>query len=106
MVITTEYKTAENYLQMLYALSKEARLYVLSKLTDSLLREETQARASVSRRRAKVVRRSSSNKVTDAQLEARFSGKPMPDYPETEPTWSEVIDSNSGKTIKPIEKWL
>ena len=44
--------------------------------------------------------------MTDAQLEARCAGKPMPQYPETEPTWDEVIDSNSGKTIKPIEKWL
>ena len=106
MVLTADYKTAENYLQMLYTLSKEARLYVLSKLTDSLLKEEVQTKLSEPTRRSRAVRRSSSQEMTDAQLEALFADKPMPDSPVSEPTWEEVIRSNSGKTIKPVEKWL
>lgn len=106
MVLTTEYRTADNYLQLLNTLSKEVRLYVVSKLSDSIFREETLGRTPVSRRKARVVNRSVSKKISDEQLEARFADKPMPSYPPTEPTWAEVIDSNSGKTIKPVEKWL
>lgn len=107
MEMIAEQKTAESYLSMLYALSKEARLYVLSKLTDSLLREEIREKTVPSHsRRAKVIRRSSVHSLTDSELEKRFADKNMPDYPESEPTWSEVINANSGKTIKPVEKWL
>ncbi|MBQ9186758.1 MAG: hypothetical protein IJ144_02900 [Prevotella sp.] len=102
MVVSIERKTAEDYLQLLYALSREARLYVVSKLADSLLQEESGDVLKC--RKARVVRRPST--MSDVELEKRFSGMVSPDYPETEPTWAEVISSNSGKTIKPIEKWL
>ena len=106
MVLTTEFKTAEKYLQMLYALSKEARLYVLSKLSDSLLQDEIKENVPGPRRKAKVLHRSTSSSVTDEELEGVFASEDMPDYPKTEPSWDEVIKANSGKTIKSIEKWL
>lgn len=106
MVVATEHKRIESYLPLLYSLSKEARLYIVSKLTDSLLREEGQVVASTSPKRTARVKRRASSAVSDAELSKRFSGIPMPQYPTEEPTWEEVINSNTGKTIKPIEKWL
>ena len=106
MVLTTELKTAEKYLQILYALSKEARLYVLSKLSDSLLQDEIKNTIPAPRRKAKVLHRTSSAIVTDEEMEGIFASEDMPDYPNTEPSWDEVIKANSGKTNKSIEKWL
>ena len=42
---------------------------------------------------------------SDEQLEARFAGLNMPSQPE-DASWEEIINSNIGKTIKPVEKWL
>ncbi len=105
MLALIEHRTVDNYLAMLYSLSKEARLYIVSKLTDSLLREEEHVGAITSTRKAKIKRRATSV-VSDEEMKSHFSGKPMPQYPTQEPTWSEVISSNSGRTIKPVEKWL
>ena len=51
------------------------------------------------------VKRHSTHAPSDAELEARFAGQAVPTLPE-DPSWSEVISANTGKTIKPIEKWL
>ena len=56
-------------------------------------------------RRVARVRRRAENSPSDAQLEALFSDKPMPNMPE-DASWKCIIDANTGKTIKPIEKWL
>ena len=105
MLALVEHRTVDQYLASLYSLSKEARQYIVSKLTDSLLSDEANAVAPSIRRKAKVKHRSTSI-VSDEELNVRFSDNPMPPYPTEEPTWSEVIKSNSGRTIKPVEKWL
>ena len=51
------------------------------------------------------VKRRAANSPTDAALEARFAELDMPEIP-ADPDWSQVVTANSGKTIKPIEKWL
>ena len=51
------------------------------------------------------VKRRFTHSPSDAELEARFAGLDMPETP-ADPEWSQVISANSGKTIKPIEKWL
>ena len=43
---------------------------------------------------------------SDAELEARFIDAAMPEYPQDEFTCGDIIKANSGRTIKPIEKWL
>ena len=53
----------------------------------------------------KVVRRASAV-PSDAELEAKFANLSMPDKPQDDFTSADIIKSNSGKTIKPIEKWL
>ncbi len=53
----------------------------------------------------RIVKRRSANSPSDAELEARFAGLETPEIP-ADPEWSEVISANTGKTIKPIEKWL
>ena len=56
-------------------------------------------------RKAKVIRRASSS-PSDAELEQRFADLAMPDHIPDSFTSEEIIKSNSGKTIKPVEKWL
>lgn len=56
-------------------------------------------------RKAKIVRKAHSI-PTDRELETRFANLEMPTAPEDDVIWQDVINSNSGKTIKPIEKWL
>ena len=109
MVATVEYKTADNYLQLLSALNRETRLYVVSKLTEALFNEEAAALAATAysaRRKARVVCRHTSSTPSDEELSSLFSDKDMPHYPESEPSLEEVIRSNAGRTIKPVEKWL
>ena len=43
---------------------------------------------------------------TDEELETLFMGKVSASAPVEDYTWSDMITANSGKTIKPIEKWL
>ena len=43
---------------------------------------------------------------TDAHLESLFAGKDSPIPPEEDYNWSDFISANTGKNIKPIEKWL
>ena len=56
-------------------------------------------------KRVAKVRRRANCTPTDAELKARFDNKEMPQMPE-DSSWKEIIDSNIGKTIKPVEKWL
>ena len=76
-------------------------------LGEHLIAEAVQEEKAADTRPAKVfkIKRRSENVPSDAVLEARFAGLEMPEVP-TDPEWSQVISSNSGKTIKPIEKWL
>ena len=65
---------------------------------------KVQSNNSTSRRLAKVKKRSAVA-PSDHQLEAYFAKKAMPLMPE-DPSWKDVIDSNAGRIIKPLEKWL
>ena len=93
----------ETYWKMLSTLSKTVKLKLASKLTNAVLEEEvTDQKPS---RKAKVRRRA--NAVpSDAELESRFADLSMPEYPQDDFTCKDIIDANSGRTIKPIEKWL
>ncbi|MBQ6037558.1 MAG: hypothetical protein IJL37_02675 [Bacteroidaceae bacterium] len=97
----SEISVVDSYWEKLRTLSKTARLYLANKLTDSVKEEEA---IDHTKRIAKVKRHR--NVPTDEELKERFANKPMPPIPEEEPSWKAVIDSNTGKTIKSIEKWL
>lgn len=71
---------------------------------DQAMSEDKRKKLISERRVARVVQRNSS--PTDAQLGEMFSGKKSPSVPEEDFSWSDLISANTGKTIKPIEKWL
>ena len=91
--------------EMLRPLSSKAKLKLASLLTTSLYEEESIRDETTKGSRIAIVRRRAANTPSDAELEARFAGKKMPEIPD-EPILTEVIAANTGKTIKPIEKWL
>lgn len=97
----SEISVVDAYWEKLRTLSKTAKLLLANKLTDSVKEEEATEHT---KRIAKVKRYR--NMPTDEELQERFANKPMPSIPEEEPSWKTVIDSNTGKTIKSIEKWL
>lgn len=96
----TELGIVDSYWEKLRTLSKMARLNLASRLTYSVYEEETAS----TRRVAKIKNRR--NVPTDSELQAYFEGKVPPSIPEQEDTWEAIIDANSGKTIRQIEKWL
>ena len=95
----------QTYWDKLSNLSLRAKLQLASLLTASALDEANESDVSTQTRRTGKVRRRALNSPSDAQLESRFAGTEVPVAPE-DPSWSQVISSNTGKTIKPIEKWL
>ena len=101
----TDREIVESYWNELSPLSKCIKLILASRLTRSVLDEEKTVSRPGSRRVAKIRRRADSA-PSDADLEARFANLGMPQMPESAPSWQDVIKANSGKTIKPIEKWL
>lgn len=100
----SENDIVEAYWNMLSTLSRTVKLKLASKLTNAVLEEETTAQKNYSRK-AKV-RRRSLNVPSDAELEAKFADLAMPKFPQCDYTCKDIIKANSGKTIKPIEKWL
>jgi len=101
----TESDMVDAYWEALRTLSVRAKLKLASLLTTAAFEEESRRDTALqSRKTRKVVRRASSV-PSDEELQARFSGKDTPSIPE-DPSWSQVINSNTGKTIQPIEKWL
>lgn len=94
----------EVYWKMLSTLSRTVRLGLASRLTDSILKEELSGQTSAPRKIAKVKRMPIDK--TDAELEAEFADKPMPELPVGDAPWQDVIKANSGRTIKPVEKWV
>ena len=85
-------------------LSSQNKRWLGEHLIEQAAKEEilaTDSQANSARR----IRRRSNNSPSDAELEARFAGLALPELPE-DPVWSQVISANSGKTIRPIEKWL
>ena len=94
----------EAYWKMLSALSRTVKLKLASRLTNAVLEEEAIEQLP-NTRKAKVIRRSMIA-PSDAVLEERFSDMAMPELPQDDFTSEEIIKSNSGKTIKSIEKWL
>lgn len=94
----------ETYWKMLSSLSKTAKLKLASMLTNAVLEEEGLEKKSYTRK-AKVRRRAVADH-SDAELEAMFANQAMPEYPQDDFSCEDIIKANSGKTIKPIEKWL
>lgn len=105
-VNNNETRIVAHYWEMLRPLSMKAKLRLATLLTSSVFEEESLKEEPIpqKRRTARVIRHAE-NIPSDAELEARFNGKDMPETPP-DPSWNHVIDSNTGKTIKPIEKWL
>ena len=104
-VQTKESDLISVYWEKLSKLSLKAKLQLASLLTTAALQEESLKEGAVIARRGAKVRRRAVHSPSDAELEARFAGQEVPVLPE-DPSWSEVISANTGKTIKPIEKWL
>ena len=86
------------------SLSAQSKRWLGEHLIEQAAKEEMSAISSQTERRHRV-RCSSINSPSDAELEARFAGLAVPEIP-ADPEWSQVISANTGKTIKPIEKWL
>lgn len=95
----------EAYWDKLCTLSRTVKLSLASRLTYAVLEEETAATPQPSKRTARVKKRTTYYH-TDEELEARFASEPVPEIPTEEGSWHEIIKANSGKTIKPVEKWL
>lgn len=94
----------ETYWNMLSALSKTVKLKLAARLTNAVLEEEVSDQ-NPHYRKAKV-RKRAMMVPSDAELAARFAGLKMPEYPKDDFSCDEIIKANSGKTIKPVEKWL
>ena len=79
----------------------------LQQQVEEMLREQVRAAGNRSQQDSKVfrVKRSSDNVPTDEQLEVLFADKEMPAIPDDSP-WNVIINANTGKVIKPMEKWL
>ena len=101
----TDNDIVETYWKMLSTLSRTVKLRLASKLTNAVLEEESKEASTAHYRKARVVRKAYTV-PTDKELETRFANLEMPTAPEDNVLWQDVINSNSGKTIKPIEKWL
>ena len=101
----TENDIINAYWDDLRTLSIKAKLQLASLLTTAALEEETRKSDSIVSSKSRVVKRRAANVPTDEQLEQRFAGAKTPEIPE-DLSWSVVINANTGKTIKPIEKWL
>ena len=82
-------------------LSPQSKRWLGEHLIEQAAKEE---KASHARRVFRVKRRSACS-PSDEELATRFAEKEVPQIPD-DPDWAQVIDSNTGKTIKPIEKWL
>lgn len=103
----TENDLVNAYWDTLRTLSMKAKLRLASLLTTAAYEEESQKEITASSTKVRMVRRRPANVPTDAQLEARFAETEMPNLQEIEDTsWDSVINANTGKTIKSIEKWL
>lgn len=98
-------KSIEGYWEMLKPLSMKDKLQLAIMLTNAAYEEESSKNKTSTTRIIRQVRRRAEHVPTDEQLAARFAGLESPQLPE-EPEWSQVIAANTGKTIKPIEKWL
>ena len=94
----------EVYWNMLSTLSRTVKQKLASRLTTAILEEKTSRQENYSRK-AKV-RRRPLNAPSDAELEAKFADLVMPACPQDDFTCEDIIKAKSGKTIKPIEKWL
>ncbi len=101
----TDNDIVETYWKMLSTLSRTVKLKLASKLTNAVLEEESKEVVPTHYRKARIVRKACTV-PTDKELEMRFANLEMPAGPEDDVLWQDVINSNSGKTIKPIEKWL
>lgn len=101
----TEADVVNAYWNMLRTLSKRVKLSLASKLTSSVLEEETSLADTPDTKTRRKVKSRYANAPSDAELEEKFAGKSVPQQPEDAP-WNEIINANIGKTIKPIEKWL
>ncbi|MBQ9672449.1 MAG: hypothetical protein IJV34_06300 [Prevotella sp.] len=105
VVNRTENDIVDAYWDALRTLSMRAKLRLASLLTTAAFEEESQKEMPLSPSKGRIVKRRATNSPSDAQLKARFAGTNMPELPE-DPSWDMVINANTGKTIKQIEKWL
>ena len=107
MITTTTTIPLEGILAFLdtMTLSVQNKRWLGEQLIERAMREERVGEETSHTRRIFKVKRRSACSPSDEELSARFAGKDMPKIP-SDPDWSQVIDSNAGKTIKPIEKWL
>ncbi len=105
VIKNNESNIVASYWEMLRPLSAKVKLKLALMLTASVREEESASEKSIKGRRTAKVARRALNSPSDMELESRFGGNDMPE-PPADPVWSQVINANTGKTIKPIEKWL
>lgn len=103
--INQESHIADLYWKVLYPLSTEDKLHLAALLTNSVYEESIAVEKNLPKVKRRV-KKSSDYMLTDDDLEVALAGEPSLSFNGEEPDWNKVIDSNTGKTIKPIEKWL
>ena len=86
-------------------LSAKNKRWLGEHLIEQAVEEERKAKGNHSKSKVYKVKRWAADTPSDAELEERFRGTEMPVMPE-DPDWNQVISANTGRTIKPIEKWL
>lgn len=84
--------------QTLLDLDREDQAWVINFLVQNLL-----GITSPIRRTAKKAHR---DMMSDEQWEDYFAGKQPKELPEETVSLSSILENTSGKTIKPLEKWL
>lgn len=89
----------------LSSLSNEEKAWVINFLVQGLIVATASENKNPSPRR-KAIAKKRYGEPTDAHLETLLAGEDAPMLPEGDYNWSDIIRANSGKTIKPIEKWL
>ncbi|MBR1499079.1 MAG: hypothetical protein IJ615_05560 [Bacteroidaceae bacterium] len=86
-------------------LSARNKRWLGEKLIEQAKGEDLLAKKALHTRRVHKVVRRSAGSPSDNELSALFAGRDVPQMPD-DPDWDQVIDANTGKTIKPMEKWL
>lgn len=86
--------------ETLTQLNQEERVWAINYLVQLLVTPSSE------RRKVKVVNKNHSTAYTNEQWEEYFKGQLSKELSDNTQPLSSVLKATSGKTIKPLEKWL
>ena len=95
-------RETRNYWEQIKSASSKAKLTLITLLSASMADEEdvvvTCATLPVSARRL--------NTMSDEEMELEMQGEPVPITTEEETPLVDIVEANSGRIVKGLEKWL